>query len=138
MLWIIGFWATIRKMSILGNKRFWYFLLMFLPFIQTVTPKPIDQGLQNLGFLSNFGFFAMPYFRPQGQSLKTTKHLSRVSCLCNCGPEECSELPGEVQVKFYKVYNSATSRSFLGVSLLKLMRGWYSNSHTHASPLRSI
>ena len=49
MLRIIGFWATISKMSTLENKRFWYFLLIqqlflyFYPsYLTTATLKPFN------------------------------------------------------------------------------------------------
>ena len=51
---------------------------------------------------------------------EATRHLAQASYFGNCGPEECSELPGGVQAKPYKAFNSAASRRFLDVHFFKV------------------
>ena len=52
MLWIIGFWATISKMSILENIRFRYFFwLSSFP----VTPEPISHTIFWKNSVRSFG-----------------------------------------------------------------------------------
>ena len=51
---------------------------------------------------------------------EATRHLAQASYFGNCGPEECSELPGGVQAKPYKAFNSAASRRFLDVQFFKV------------------